>query len=370
MDHIRKGIENQAIGLIPLLLLMLLDNYLPYFLSFVLSIGLGFVCLVLFQFFRKRNSYYFLLIPVTITFLLNSLFLGFQFDFVVYVYLPLILEILFVFVLTLVSCFKQTIFRKIRTISSSISQRTLIRSILNDYFYIAQLAQNFFTLHLFGVLLYSFLPENMQSADIGHFLYRELALWIGCILIFYDQIRVYLIKRELNKEIWLPVLNEKGKVTGRIAYSVSRSLAKRYYHPIVRIVVVYKGMLYLVKQDKNSLFFPEKIDHPFCRFVLFNQTIEKTVHDMIGHVGKKEDLTPHFLIRYTFKNEEVKHLVNLFVLRVQTEESLKQIETQTGKLWTSMQIEENLNSGIFSDYLKDEFEYLQSTVLFVENMNK
>jgi hypothetical protein len=91
---------------------------------------------------------------------------------------------------------------------------------------------------------------------------------------------------------------------------------------------------------------------------------------MIGHVGKKEDLTPHFLIRYTFKNEEVKHLVNLFVLRVQTEESLKQIETQTGKLWTSMQIEENLNSGIFSDYLKDEFEYLQSTVLFVENMNK
>ena len=83
MDHIRKGIENQAIGLIPLLLLMLLDNYLPYFLSFVLSIGLGFVCLVLFQFFRKRNSYYFLLIPVAITFLLNSLFLGFQFDFVV-----------------------------------------------------------------------------------------------------------------------------------------------------------------------------------------------------------------------------------------------------------------------------------------------
>ena len=370
MDHIKKGIGNQAMGLIPIMLLMLLDNYLPYFLSFVLSTGLGIISLVLFQFFRKRNSYYFILIPVAITLLLNSLLLGFQFEFVVYLYLPLILEILFVLVLTIVGSFKQTIFRKIGTFSSSLSQRTLIRSKLNDYFYIAQLTQNIFTIHLFGVLLYGFLPENMQSPEIGHFLYREFILWIGCLLIIYGQIRVIVIKNVLNKEIWLPVLDEKGKVIGRVAYSVSRSLSKKYYHPIVRIVVVYKGMLYLVKQDKTSLFFPGKIDHPYCGFVLFRQSIEKTVHDMIGAVAKKEDLSPRFLIRYTFENEEVKHLVNLFVLRVQTEECLNQIEKQTGKLWTSKQIEENIDSSIFSDYLKDEFEYLQTTVLFVENMNR
>ena len=85
------------------------------------------------------------------------------------------------------------------------------------------------------------------------FLYRELGLVIGVLVIVYEQIRLSLMQGSLKKEMWLPVLNDNGKVIGCIARSVSRSLPKKYYHPIVRIAVVYNGMLYLVRRSRMSL---------------------------------------------------------------------------------------------------------------------
>jgi len=63
----------------------------------------------------------------------------------------------------------------------------------------------------------------------------------------------------------------------------------------------------------------------------------------------------------------VKHLVNLYVMCVRSEEVMDQIKQPNGKLWTSKQIEENLSSGVFSEYFEQEFAYLQNTVLLAEN---
>ena len=46
---------------------------------------------------------------------------------------------------------------------------------------------------------------------------------------------------------------------------------------------------------------------------------------------------------------------------------MDQIKQPNGKLWTSKQIEENLGSGVFSEYFEQEFAYLQNTVLLAEN---
>ena len=35
MNRVKKGLDNQAIGLLPLLLFMFLDNYFSYLLSFM-----------------------------------------------------------------------------------------------------------------------------------------------------------------------------------------------------------------------------------------------------------------------------------------------------------------------------------------------
>lgn len=47
---------------------------------------------------------------------------------------------------------------------------------------------------------------------------------------------------------------------------------------------------------------------------------------------------------------------------------MNEIKYPRGKLWTTKQIEDNLNSGIFSEYFNEEFAYLQNTVLLAENL--
>lgn len=63
-----------------------------------------------------------------------------------------------------------------------------------------------------------------------------------------------MMQGSLRKEMWLPVLNDGGKVIGCIARSVSRSLPKKYYHPVVRVAVIYQGMLYLVNRGRSLLY--------------------------------------------------------------------------------------------------------------------
>lgn len=145
--------------------------------------------------------------------------------------------------------------------------------------------------------------------------------------------------------------------------------AFKYYHPIVRVVIVFNGMLYLAKRSKNEFVSPGTIDHPYQKYVLFRHSVKSTVTDAIGHLSQERALTPRCLIRYVFENEKVKHLVSLYVISLRSEEQLKLCGVKSGKLWTTKQIEENLGTGLFSEYFEKEFTYLQNTILLAENFH-
>lgn len=365
MDKVQKGLDNQAIGLIPLLLFMFLDNYFSYLLSFMIGISFCFVSLFLFQLLKKDKIYQFLLLPTAATFILYSVFIWLRLDPVLYIYSPLITEILLVVVLAIMGFSKRFILKWVRTSSHPTYKRTMMRTVLNEFFFVAQLVQNLYTLHLFAILLYSILPEAMQSMRTERFLYRELGILIGVLLILYEQIRISMMQGRLRKEMWLPVLDDGGKVIGCIARSVSRSLPKRYYHPVVRVAVLYQGMFYLVGRGKKAFVSPDTFDYPLRGYVLFRHRIESVAYELAGKLGK--DVVPRLLIRYTFENEKVKHLVSLYVIRLRSEEQMKRIGQPDGKLWTVKQVEENLGTGVFSEYFEQEFAYLQNTVLLAEN---
>lgn len=367
MNKVKRGLDNQAIGLLPLLLFMFLDNYFSYLLSFIIGVTFCFVCIFLYQVLSKDKVYQFLLLPAATTLVLYSVFLCLRLEPVLYIYSPLITEVLLVVVLAIVGFAKRSILHRLRTSKHPTYKRTMMRTTLNEFFFVAQLIQNIFTLHLFIILVYSILPDTMQNVRMERFLYRELGVVLGVLLIIYEKIRISMMQGSLKKEMWLPVLNDNGKVIGCIARSVSRSLPKKYYHPVVRVAVIYQGMLYLVQRSKSAFISPEAIDYPFYSYVLFRHSIDSTVHEAIGPLNEKNDVTPRFLIRYTFENERVKHQVNLYVVCVRTEEEMNAIKQSGGKLWTSKQIEQNLNAGVFSEYFEQEFAYVQNTVLLAEN---
>lgn len=239
MNKVKRSLDNQAIGLVPLLLFMFLDNYFSYLLSFIIGVTFCFVCIFLFQILSKDKVYQFLLLPAATTLVLYSIFLCLRLEPVLFIYSPLITEVLLVVVLAFLGFAKRTILRRIRTSQHPTYKRTFMRTTLNEFFFVAQLIQNLYTLHLFIILVYSILPETMQSVRMERFLYRELGIVIGVFLILYEQIRISMMQGSLRKEMWLPVLNDGGKVIGCIARSVSRSLPKSI------IILSYVWLLFI-----------------------------------------------------------------------------------------------------------------------------
>lgn len=371
MTRIRKSWENQALGILPLLLFLLLDNYISYLQAYTVSAIFCVLSMFVFHILRKDKIYSFMLLPSFLTLILYAFFLIFmRVEEVLAVYTPLITEILLIIVLTVVKIVKKPLLHRVRDAQHPAYEKTHNLTMLNEFFFIAQLFRNLYILHLLGIAFYNILPEEMKDIRFNRFLYRDMGLIIGVAVIVYEQIRLLMVRGRLKKEMWLPVLNDKGSVIGCIAYSVSRLLPKKYYHPIVRIALVHKGMLYLAKRNEYAYVSASMIDYPFYRYVLFRQSIEaaaqKAVEGLKTLVGK---IQPRLLIRYTFENERVKHQVSLFVICIQDEQVIEQYkQVQDGKLWSIQQIEENLGKGIFSVYFEREFSYLKNTILLAENL--
>jgi len=366
MDKVKKGINNQAIGFLPILLFMFLDNYLSYLLSFTVSFIFCLLCVFFFQIFIKEKIYQLSLIPSGITFILYALFLLLTPDQLLYGYTPLIIEIVLVVVLSFVMITRKSIFQRIRNAPISIIKRAVIRTSVNEFYLVSQIFLFFFGFHSLFLAIYPLFPREVPNEHLDFVLYRQLPVIFGILIIVYEQIRTRLMKRNLEKEVWLPILNDKGRVIGSMAQSVSETSNLKYFHPIVRIAVLYKGMLYMVKNGKQAKVSPDHLDHPFSKYVIFRHSIEGTVRDAIGSLSLDKSIIPHFLLRYTFENEKVKTLVSLYAIRLETEEQLQ--HCKNGKLWTTKQIEENMQANIFSEYFVKEFPYLQNTILLAESI--
>lgn len=363
MNVVRKQLDNQAIGVLPLLLFLFLNNYFSYLLSFVVGASCCVGCFALFRLLREKGVYQFLLLPVAATFVLYSIFLFLKVEPTLFLYSPLVAELLFVVMLTLCGFTRHSALRWARDSKWPVYRRIAVRSALNESYFLAQLLQGLYTLHLFAILFYAILPESVRSMRVERFLNWELGWMIGVLVFFYEQVRLWLMNGNLQKEMWLPVLGDQGKVIGCIARSVSRSLPKKYCHPIVRVAVVFNGMIYLARRPREEYVSPDTIDHPMHSYVLFRHSVASTLKETVGSLARDKSLPLRLLIRYTFENEKVKHFVSLYIIRLRTEEQLARCERRDGKLWTPKQIEENLSSGIFSEYFVQEFPLLRNTVL-------
>lgn len=356
--------SNQAIGLLPLLIAMFMDNYFTYIIPFIVGISLCFLGFLLLFIFQKDRIYQFLLIPTTFTLLLYAVFFLFNLHDILETYSTLIAETLLVVILAFMGFTRRSVLIKVRNSVLSTHRRTLIRTTLNEAYFMGQITQNLYTFHLFFILMYIHMPESARSTEVEHFLYHHLAIIIGIFIFIYGQIRTQMMHGGLRKEIWLPILNDKGRVVGSMARSVSRSSKGKYYHPIIRVAVIYNGMLYLTKRKKDEYVSPDLLDYPLHRYIRFRQSVDSALRDTLGKLADDKSIEPRLMIRYTFENDHAKHLVHLYTICIRSEEQLKHFAG--GKPWTTNQIADNMDAGIFCEYFEKEFPYLQSTVLLAE----
>jgi len=367
MKKLRRGTDNQAIGLLPLLSFVFLEQFFPYVPSFIFSVVLCVILYVFFKWWHSGEMFQFILFPVALTQFLFSVTLLFNSRELLTGRASLVVEILFVVVLAYATLRRRSVMRKIRKIEMTSDKQSYLNASLNEFFFTAQIIQSLFTLHLFVVLVYFLLPDSAKNVAYEPLLFHYMFLILGLGVIGYEQIRLSMMRGYLKNEVWLPVLNDHGKVIGRIAHSISAVSSRKFYHPVVRVAVVYNGMLYLTKRSRDSVISPGALDYPFKYYVRFKQGIEEAVYEALSCSYERELISPRFLIRYKFENELVKHQVSVYVVYIRTEEQLERCKELSGKLWTSKQIEQNLGTGLFSEYFEKEFTYLQNTVLMVEN---
>lgn len=246
---------------------------------------------------------------------------------------------------------------------------------LDDFYETATFIQYAITFDLFITLIYIYLREDYivvvgdGPMDYYFFVWQPLAMIGG--LIVYEFVKIRRVSSRLRKESWLPIVNEKGEVTGRIAKSESFILGNRFMHPVVRIAVVHEDEIYLQVRPDDWILNPKVWDHPYEQYLTLNEEISIVAKDMVADILENDDdASLRFLIKYSFVNETTNRLVFLYILRIESEDVLSE-ENMNGKFWTMRQIENNMEEDdVFGECFLQEYEYMKNTILMAERIKK
>lgn len=240
------------------------------------------------------------------------------------------------------------------------------KALMNEYFDSVTLIQYILTLHIFGILLYRQFTidrEYIHSLDV--FIFAILPASFILLIGTYQFLKIGKLASKLKKEEWLPIVTEKGEVTGKIAKSISMNMKNKFLHPVVRVALISNSKVYLQKRPSNDILNPDKLDYPFEKYMLFNHEINlaarNSIKKMVG--DDLSDVSVKFLLKYIFENDDTRRLIFLFVAKLDDEDKIKREGSMNGKFWTVKQLEDGFADEIFSECFELEFEYLKNMVL-------
>ncbi len=349
---IHKILRNPAFGLTPLLVFSLILGLIDTRIALLIGLALS----VVGYFVVKRYSR--LIYDISIfTFAISLILSFFIFQRLSNFMIFIAVEIIFVLSIIFTRLTRPKIVHRLAK-----SENLVLKNYLSESFRVAFQSQYGLSIHLLLILLFFvFGYEYVAAAN------RIIALGVAQILIvvimIMEVIRLNILDKKLYDEEWLPVVNEKGAVTGKVAKSVTRDLKNKFMHPVVRVALIHKGKIYLKKRDPSRILDPGKLDYPFEKYMKFKHELDEAVHNAIRKETGVDDIPLRFLLKYIFENAYTKRLIFLYVSDINDDEAFNALHLKNGKLWTEAQIDDNMGTGIFSECLELEYEYLKNTVL-------
>ena len=310
---LKRIFSNPALGLLPYLIFSILIALT----NIVVALGVGFLLSVLPLVFKMRSEIRILYDLSAWSFVATTLglllFIPNQTPQITFVFA----EIVFVFFLMIFRLSRKRMIFRIRNTRKSEKKQYLYES-----FQIVFQAQYALTFHLILILgFHVFYEMDFPMLDIIHVL--SLFQIIVAVIIVLQALRLYFLDKRLQKEEWLPVVNESGVVQGKIAKSVSLNLKNKFLHPLVRVALIYDGKLYLRNRDETRFLDPGKLDYPFEKYMQFKHNIQEAIQSAIKKEIKVDNLPVRFLLKYVFENESTKRLI--LVLLLELRQMLKEI---------------------------------------------
>jgi isopentenyldiphosphate isomerase/intracellular septation protein A len=199
-----------------------------------------------------------------------------------------------------------------------------------------------------------------MSKEAWAFISGGLFYVIFGVYFLFEFIKTRLELRKMQHEEWLPLMNEKGIITGKAPRSVCHS-CKEYLHPVVHLHVINsKGAIFLQKRPMNKVVQPGKWDTAVGGHIAFGENAETGLRrEAMEEIGIT-DFRAELKTQYIWESEMEREFVFCFVTHYDGPLKINNVELDGGKFWSTGEIRKNLGKGVFTPNLELEFKKLFS----------
>lgn len=356
--QIKESFFNPILYLFPVFLFLELDEFFGVDIAWRITFPVAFIS-IFYVYFRYKDVFLWYML-----FTLFFLSVGLVISLVSLIPVPLCIHLILNKIIISVFFILLLIFRD-----------PIQRSVTHVMPKLLPMSNNFNELYRFIRLFLSILIPYISVVVLLHFIFqiqgipkcitflKYVFLGVLVFMIFLELLRVQIIRNKLIREEWWPIVNEQGKIVGSIESLTSLSDEKKYFHPLIRLLLIDNSMIFLQKRSSQDLFIPGLWDTVISNHVRVGETIEQCVERTALERYGLENLKYIFLSKYIKETKIEKVYAFLFVTSKMGKMNINPEFVENTKWWTIPQIEDNLGTGIFSDLFESEFELIKRSGL-------
>jgi isopentenyldiphosphate isomerase/intracellular septation protein A len=221
------------------------------------------------------------------------------------------------------------------------------------------------------VLFYIFLAHTLLVFYATFFMSKEAWAFISGGLFYilfgvYFLVELYQQKRKqksFSKEEWVPLVDEKGKVTGQAPRSQVHNGSK-LLHPVVHMhVLTPQKAILLQKRPESKLIQPGKWDTAVGGHISAGETLEEALKKEAWQEIGLKNFSAKLHNVYKWESDVEAELVYLFTTFDSKNFNVHSDEVTEARFWTKNQIEKQLGKGVFTPNFEKEFLLLKKTGL-------
>lgn len=176
------------------------------------------------------------------------------------------------------------------------------------------------------------------------------------------------VKKRLEREVWIPVLNDQQQPVGRVPMTTPEPSEGRL--PVVRLIATSRDMIYLEQAHEARLPQTAGYDTPFVAWLTEGYRPDQVAQELIDlrFCGIRR-ARPRFLLHYheTIAGQDLS--VYLFAVDIaDPSQLLVDCLPIKGRWWPIEHLTSELETGAFARYLLAEYPYLEQTILLAHRL--
>jgi isopentenyldiphosphate isomerase/intracellular septation protein A len=342
-------------GFLPLIVFIIVDNFLGTEIGILFAIGFGLIELI-FIYFKERRIDKFIIADTSLLVIMGTVSIVLEND-IFFKIKPAIIELIFCALIGFSAFSGKNILLKM-------SQRYMKGMEMNEVV-INQFNRSLkilFWIFIGHVILIIYSAFNM-SKEAWVFISGVLFYLIFGLYMAYEFLRNKLKTRNLKNEEWFPLVDEKGKVTGKAPRSVCHS-GSMLLHPVVHLHVFnHQRNIFLQKRSMSKDTQPGKWDTAVGGHISFGEDLETALKREIEEEIGLKDIKYQFVTTYINQTEVERELVYLFFTLDHQGIKTNPSEIDEGCFWTWEEISKAKGKNIFTPNLEFELDKYCKAIL-------